>query len=174
VLHVLESSLVRKQSWCRDLAGVPPDADDPGAVPSVVRDALIRQARDLSRAATAIDDRDLQRAWCLHSTRPRDAARSPDASAAEIGRRDRLRVADGGFSYVVAPLPDRDEDAVFIYRAGIEWLFPAQAHDFVRALARADMLHAEDVLQWDENQDWPAAVEVLRQLLVAGILTRVS
>jgi hypothetical protein len=160
--------------WRTDLIGLPDDATDPAAVPPALRDVLTRRSRELGRAVLALDARDLQRTWCASLRRLEASSVSSPPGGSAPKRGDRLAHAPGGFRYVVAPSPELNGDAVFIYRNGIEWLFPAQAHAFVRELGRHPTFVASDVLAWDPELDWAAAREVLTQLLAAGIIEPVS
>ena len=171
LLDALEERLLRVPAWREDLVGMPADADDPTAVPASVRDVITRRLRDLGRTALALDARDLQRSWCQSVSRAagREHEASPTATPGP-DRAARLRHAPGGFFHVLAPSDEMDGEAVFIYRGGIEWLFPAQALVFVRELGRHSSFVASDVLAWDPALDWAAAREVLAQLLAAGIL----
>jgi hypothetical protein len=168
LLDVLEQRLT-SEPWRADLVGLP-DPADPSAVPASIRDAITRQLRELGRASLALDARELQRAWCIESSRSTGFVDEVPASRRAPERDDRLAHAPGGFLHLVAPSPDLDGDAVLIYAGGSEWIFPLRAQDFVRELGRHSTFVASDVLAWDPDLDWAAAREVLDQLLAAGIL----
>lgn len=175
LLDVLEQQLLGSADWRRDLLGLPADVTDPASVPSPIRDAITRRLRELGRTSLAMDARHLQRTWCAEVSRAAAPRADDSPPVVEPLERDhRLAHAPGGFLHVVAPSEEMGDEAVFIYRRGVEWVFPGQAQEFVRELGRNPTFVAADVLAWDPRLDWDGAHEVLGQLLAAGIVIRSS
>lgn len=169
LLHVLEQELARRPMWREDLVR---DRVEDGGVPASIAARLSSCRRDLAALVADLDDATLQRAWALEAfTSAGLAAAAPQPPP--LRPDDRLEHADaGGFVHLLAPAEDGTTEVLYLYREGGEWILPATAHGFVRALAEVPRFRAAASLSWDPRLDWDAAAEVLVQLERAGFLRR--
>jgi ribosomal protein L16 Arg81 hydroxylase len=172
VVHELFSS---RPEWRRDVLAPAGQAPPPGAVAPAVAEQLEARLGELRAAIAGLDARRLYRLWSrdvaeAHAT---EAVAPPAPVGEDIRRSDVfVRATDEPFHFIVAPVPDGDEENCFFYCQGGEWSFPGAARAFLTKLEGCDEVRAEDALAWDRTLKFQQVREMLATLVAAGVLRR--
>ena len=174
VLELIREHLESDAEWRHDVAVPPYEHPRSGdGFPTVSR-LLRERVGALAEQLASIDPRVLQRMW--HAALGRGqapAARTavPDAALRRLERTDVLeRVGIGPLPHFLSAPDAAGAQHVLFYHGGSEWTFPAEALQFVEALAEARRFRASDTLEWDSTLSWDDARETLTELLRAGVV----
>jgi hypothetical protein len=157
VLAQLRAHMEDDPRWRHDLVGS-------GGIPSR---ALRWAAREVGRVASSLDAGVLSLRFAREAFAgtPPAHARCPDLSDAT-----RLGSAGGRLTWVRAPDPDTGQDAIFVFRPGVELGLPASAERFVTRVAKARTFTVGEALDFEPQWSADDTRELLRGLVEAGAL----
>lgn len=161
-MDTVTRALMHEPEWRADLGG-----DDVAAV-------LEARVRELHARIDAIASPESLRQWVArHEERLAALAPPRGSESIALGPADRLeRSGERPLRWVVAPGDEGSGEVVFFYGGGQEWSLPLVARPLVEGLASVPRFRVEQALAWAPELEQAEVVDVLTELLRAGMLRR--